>query len=40
MEGVAEFPFALNHVESKWACAFPALLLAQKGPSTRRNRWL
>jgi len=33
-------PLALNHVESKWACAIPARVLAQKDPSTRRNRWL
>jgi hypothetical protein len=31
-------PLALNHVESKWACAVPARVLAQKDPSTRRNR--
>ena len=28
------FPIALNHVESKWARAIPARVLAQKDPST------
>ena len=28
------FPIALNHVESKWARAIPARVLAQKVPST------
>ena len=30
-------PLVLNHVESKWTCAVPACVLAQKDPSTRRN---
>ena len=34
----AAFTVCINHVESKWACAIPARLLAQKDPSSRRNR--
>ena len=36
--GAAALPLALNHVESKRACAIPARVLARKDPSTRRNR--
>ena len=32
--GAAALPLALNHVESKWACAIPARVLARKDPST------
>jgi hypothetical protein len=31
--GAAALPLALNHVESKWACAIPARVLARKDPS-------
>ena len=30
--GAAALPLALNHVESKWACAIPARVLARKDP--------
>jgi hypothetical protein len=30
-------PLALNHVDSKWACAIPARVLARKDPSTEES---
>ncbi len=33
--GAAALPLVLNYVESKWACAIPARVLARKDPSTR-----
>ncbi len=36
--GAAALPLALNHVESKWASAIPARVLARKDPSMR-NRY-
>jgi hypothetical protein len=35
VDGRVALPLALNHVESKWACAIPARVLARKDPSTR-----